>query len=443
MYSLRILLPDSPAFALHSPAPQPPLEGLRWLEQRPGRSEDEVIEVAQIGLRGAGIRAWLEGLQAALAAARQTPFALLERRSAAGDEPLFTALRDGWLEAEPPCFSPSRAAFSVRLCLCRAPFWRKTAAVLPLSNANGSRVESGLSLLNHQDGDPGHQNVADIAAADLSGGQPAPLSLRLVLTEPSGQTLQRAVIAVGSRLTLLGEAFPHALEGEQAETGADCTASSQISDATASGAAYRRVQWTRSDSASLLRWTLSPYRLGFCAGRLFRPTLRLASPPTAELYLRWRLLDGNARLLEESPAVPLRPQSCLQVGAALCLPPRWLPGSAPSGLLLELRAESRDSGLKTLDVDFLHLLPGEGWLEVQAVNGAASREVWVDGEQALAYTRSAGGEVGFTHTLLGAPPSLLPGCDQRLFALWESEAGMPIHSRCQVQAFYAPRVSLP
>lgn len=443
MFSLSILLPDSPAWSLHPSAPQPPLEGLRWLERRPSGDDEEVIECALLGLRGAGIRAWLEGLQAVLAQVSRTPFALLERRSQPADDPLYASLYEGWLESEPLNQTPARGSFSLRLYLRRSAHWRKPAAALPLSNANGSRLEMGISLYNHHDGDAAHQNFADIAAADLSGGLPAPLSLRLRLIEPAGQTLRQVIVAAGSRLTLGGEAFPHALEGEDAVPAADCTASSLLSGG-ASGGAYRRVQWTRPDSAALLRWTLSGYRLGFCAGRTFRPVLRLISPPPEGVYLRWRLLDGNANLLEESPAAPAQPQQSLQVTAGLNLPPRWLPQIIPAGLTLELRAESRDAGLKTLDVDFLHLLPAdEGWLQLQALNGASAGEVWLDGERQLAYARSAGGETAFTHTLAGRPPHLLPGSDYRLYLLWETESGAPLNSRCEAQAFYAPRVMLP
>lgn len=442
MFSLSILLPESPAFVLHPPAPQPPLDGLRLLEQRPGRTEDEVIECAQIGLRGPALPEWLEALQAALSAVRRTPFALLERRPGPGDPPLYTALRDGWLEAEPLNQSLTRAAYTLRLYLRRARFWRTAAAALPLTNANGSCLPTGLTFYNHQDAHPAHQNYAEIAAADLRGGLPAPLSLRLL--QPAGQTLQQVIVAAGSRLNWGGEAFAHALEGEQAAPAADCTASALISDSSASGAAYRRVQWTRPDSAALLRWTLSPTLLGFGGGRLFRPVLRLASLPPAGLYLRWRLLDQAGRPLEESPAVILQPQQYLQTGAAVNLPPRWLPQISPAALLLELRAESRDSALKTLDVDFLHMLPAEqGWLHLQALNGAAQAELWLDGENQLVYSRTPGGETGFTYTLSGGPLTLQPGSDHRLYLLWETAAGMPIDSQLEVQAFYAARVNLP
>lgn len=443
MDSLTILLPDSPGRALRSAAPQPPLDFLRWLELRPTENDEEVIECALLGLRGAGIRQWLEGLEAVLAQARRTPFALLERRAAAGDEPLYAALRGGWLEADPLNQSAARGAFTVRLSLRRSKVWRKMAAALPLSNANGSRVESGLTLFNHSDGGSGHQNFADIAAGDLRGGQPAPLSLRVRLLQPAGETLQRLIIAAGSRLEWGGESFPHALEGEAAVPGADCTAGSLLTDAAASGGAYHRVQWTRPDSAALLRWSLSPGLLGFAAGRAFRTVLRLASPPPAAVYLRWRLLDAGGHPLDESPPSLLQPQSALQTGAALHLPPRWQPQITPAALTLELRAESRDDSPKTLDVDFLHLLPAEGWLQLNALNGASAAEVWLDGERRLAYTRLAGGEIGFTHTLSGAGVQLMPGSGCRLYLLWETESGAPLDSRCEAQAFYAPRVNLP
>lgn len=443
MDALTILLPDSPGWALRSAAPQPPLDSLRWLEQRPTENNEEVIECALLGLRGAGIRQWLEGLEAVLAQVRRTPFARLERSDEAGSDPLYADLRDGWLEADPLNQRAARGSFTARLYLRRSKVWRKTAAALPLSNANGSGVQDGLVVYNHADSDAAHQNYADIAAGDLHSGQPAPLSLRVRLLEPSGQTLKRLILAAGIQLQWGGESFPHALEGEAAIPGADCNASSLLTDPAASGGTYRRVQWTRPDSAALLRWSLSTYLLGFAAGRAFRPMLRLVSPPPAEVYLRWRVLDAGGHPIEESPPCLLQPQSALQAGGGLNLPPRWQPQISPATLTLELRAESRDDSPKTLDVDFLHLLPAEGWLELNALNGASAAQVWVDGERRLAYTRAAGGEIGFTYTLTGSALPLLPGKGCRLFLLWETESGMPIHSWCEVQAFYAPRVSLP
>ncbi len=443
MYSLSIVLPESPAWLLQPAVPQPPLEGLRWIEVRSSANGEEVVECALLTLRGAGIREWLEGLQAVLARVNQTPFAVLERRIDPADDPLYASLYEGWLESDPLNQNPARGGYSLRLYLRRTAHWRKPAAALPLSNANGSLLETGISLYNHHDGDAAHQNVADIRAADLSGGQPAPLGLRLRLLEPTGETLQQVILAAGSRLTWGGDAFSHALEGESAAAGPDCTASTLLTSSTASGGMFRRVEWSRSDSAGLLRWSLSADQLGFCAGRLFRPVLRLVTPPTEGVYLRWRLLDSSSSLLEESPAVPVQPQRSLQVTGGLYLPPRWLPQITPAALTLELRAESRDAGLKTLDVDFVHLLPAEGWLQLAALNGAASSEVWVVGETRLACSRSSSGETAFTHTLTGQPPHLLPGNDYRLYLLWETESGAPLTSRCEVQAFYAPRVKLP
>ncbi len=443
MDSLSICLPNAPAFALVQAAPPPPLAGWRWLEQKISPDGAEMTSCALVTLRGAGIREWLEGLEAVLTAARHTPFTRLERRAAPGDEPLTADLYEGWLEADPLQQSTARGGFSLRLYLRHSAVWRKAAAALPLSNASGQRLEGGITFYNHHDGESGHQNFADLSAADLSGAQPAPLGLHLRLSEPPGSSFQRVILAAGSGLQWGGEAFPHVLEGEAALPGSDATFTAVLTDTAASGGAYRRVEWTRPDSAALLRWTLSAYLLGFCAGRLFRPVVRLPGPPPEGVYLRWSLLEGGGHLLEESPPLPLEAGHVLQATAGLNLPPRWLPAINPAALTLELRAESRDSSTKRLDVDFIHLLPAEGWLQLDAVNGAAGDDLWVDGDYRAAFTLHSGGQTAFTHTFSGAPPRLLPGLDYRLYLLWETESGSPVNSRCEVQAFYAPRVKLP
>ncbi len=471
MYALKLTCDGEPDWVLHGPGAASELEGARLAGSRSALRADWVIESVLLALKGGGAD-WIHGLERRLAQARAGVGEVrLQIQLEARDTPLSALLLEGWLDApEPGADERQRGFGGYRLHLLRQRAWSAPAAALPLSNANGANLTGGLVLFNHCDTHSSHQNFADVRAADLDGSQPAPLSLRLGLGGSPARVITHVILAAGSDLWSDSAAFPHVLEGEGGSPGANCATTSLINDGGASGGVYRRLGWNAAGEAALLRWTISPLALALARGRAFRPVLRLHNPPAASCYLHFRLFNPRGGLLERTRPLRVETTRRLQPGAALCLPPLDLPGLDPAGLIVELWAQRDDPGSHTLDVDFVHLLPVEGWLELIPLGGAAQGSTLVvDSEShlqriafaplghTLAGTRAwgdavqvgsvialdSGGAAYASHALGGGGLCLIPGRNQRLYLLFETDAGAPVEQSLLVQALYPPRWQMP
>ncbi len=445
MYALKLICDGEPDWVLHGPGAANELEGARLAGTRPALRAEWVIETVLLALKG-GAADWIHGLERRLAQIRAGGGEVrLQLQRAARDAPLSALLLDGWLEApEPGADERERGFGGYRLHLLREREWSAPAAALPLSNANSTDVTGGLALFNHSDTESSHQNYADVRAAGLGGSQPAPLSLRLGLGSSPTRVVTHVILAAGSDLWSDGIAFAHVLEGESGIPGADCASTSLIGDSGASGGFYRRVGWNGTEESALLRWTITPLALSLARRRAFRPVLRLHNPPAAGVYLHFRLFNPRGGLLDHNRPQRLDTARWLQAGTTLCLPPHDLPGLDPAGLTLELWAQRDEPGSHSLDVDFVQLLPVEGWLELFPLGGAAQGSTLVvDGERNSVLAIDAGGAAFASHTLSGGGLRLLPGRNHRLYLLFETDSGAPVNQSLQVQALYPPRWRTP
>ncbi|MEW6649213.1 MAG: hypothetical protein AB1453_03370 [Chloroflexota bacterium] len=461
MYSLKLTWDGEADWVLHGPGAAAGLEGAQLAGSRQAPRPDWVIETILLALKGGGVADWIHGLERRLTQARAGAGRVhLRLQIEQRDTPLNALLLDGWLESlDARADERERGFAGLRLNLLREREWSAPAAALPLTNANGTGVTGGLALFNHADSDSGHQNFADIHAAHLEGSQPAPLSLRLALGSTPNRVVTHVILAAGSDLWMEGASFAHALEGESGSPGAGCAASSLIADSGASGGFYRRLEWSAAGEAALLRWTVTALALSLARGRAFRPVLRLHNPPVAGIYLHWRMFNARGGLLDRGGEMRLVSSRWLQPTPSLCLPPLDLPGLDPAGLTLELWAVCDAPGSRVLDVDFVHLLPVEGWLELLPLGGTAQGSTLVvDGTRHLrrtafdalrqgqgdavqvgcTYSLDAGGAASASHALNGGGLRLLPGRNQRLYLLFETDTGAPVNHSLQAQALYPP-----
>lgn len=422
---------------LHGSGAQPPLVGA--VRAAPRRLDAETVEeTLTIALEGSGITPWLEALEARLADGRDgiTP-SYLTLQTAPGAPFWRSPLRGGDLTL----LEGDAASRGVRLTLRRPPWWEGSLQALPLSNPNGSRLTTGLTLSNHQDNHAGHVNYASLAAADLPGSLPAPFQAVLRATG-AGESLQTVLLGLGSDLEDADGALWHALEGEDAQPGADATLN-VITAGTASGGAFARLTWSAPVWAHLATWTVPATDLGYLRGRRVHPVLCLNTPPAqAGLTLAWRVTAApGATPLAQSAPFPAQVGHGLQVGAALHLPPLALGGGPYPALYLELWAESTPAAPFTLDVDAVHLLPAEGWLHAYPLGGTpAGWDLVLDGLEELVYSREpATGARALTHVLGGEWPRLRPPHAHRLYLLWETQDGAAPAAQITLRLFLRPR----
>lgn len=201
---------------------------------------------------------------------------------------------------------------------------------LPLSNSSGVAVTNGLTLLNHDDQTPGHDNWFEANLIPIGNQWKLPLRIELKNTS-SGEPL--ADFWLGSMALPASGSFPTLVF--EAENG---TGGTVLTDAGASNGKYCRYDWTNSGWTDLASWTISAVDCTHLQGFNLLPFLRFFSAPTeANLKLRWKLMV-------ESVPVWLGPQSELELErTSLRMEPFAVLGQS-SIARFRCRASARSSG---------------------------------------------------------------------------------------------------
>ena len=323
----------------------------------------------------------------------------------------------------------------LRLRLARANWLTELPTPVPLQNANGSDTTIGLSLSNHTDGDAGHVNYCDVLGSEIRGSQPLPVHLTLDVGNEPVRRLGKIVISGGADLWDANGSFDHVLEGESASAGAGCTDMSSISNLTASGGVYQNFQWSAVVETPVCRWTIDTARLNWLKGRGLRPVARFHTPPPANTRWRWKILPtGGSEILDQSTSAVLDAASRLQVLPAF-FPPLQTNLAPFTAFVLEGWLECPFAGTKQIDLDFIQLFPLENFANFQPVSGLdQEHSLIMDWPSSELYTAdSATGNKSITHLVSGAPMILYPGCNHRIYLLYETNSGFLISDTAQLR----------
>lgn len=328
----------------------------------------------------------------------------------------------------------ARGYQGLRLHLTRSGWFEEVLSPVLLTNPNGSNNFTGLTVYNHSDAGTGHVNYFDVPVSEIRGSQPVPARLMLKTGSNPVRRLGKIIISGGINLWDETGSFDHLLEGESAASGPGCSSAVTVADSGASGGSYQTLQWTSEEEIHLCSWTLSGERLVWLAGRGLRPVARLHTPPPAGIRWRWKISQpGSTAIMDRSPQTLLDENSRLQV-----LPPLFPPVQSPSGpfqsFTLEAWLECSSTGVKQLDLDFIHLLPLEDFCAFTPVNGLSQgQDLVVNWHSGEIYARdSTSGEKTVSHVASGAPLVLRPGCSHRVYLLYETDADFPISDTCQL-----------
>jgi hypothetical protein len=332
--------------------------------------------------------------------------------------------------------SRGRGSQVLRLTLRRADYWQAEQHEAPLSNAHGSSILGGLTLDNHTDGH--HTAYVTVEDGALIGDLPAPARLEL-FNDRSTASIKDAWL--GCYLDA-NQAPPDITL--QAEVAAPLTgvSSSVINDVSCSNGFFRRLMWSNSGEQALLAWALSPGLLRALNSRSLVPLLRLATPClNNDLWVSWRVLCGE-QVLTRSELGLLQPNRSLQALPGLRLPPIALPGeNAPAGLTLQMVITRLSGGSRQLDLDFLALLPLNGWRSLRplAEDGLPPGAIWIDDANInLSWSYSAPLGEFITHSVIGQPLLVWPGHAQRIYLLHGGML-MNIDHQTRLRLFYYPR----
>ena len=317
----------------------------------------------------------------------------------------------------------------------RRPWWEGPETAIPLTNGNGSNVTSGLTLYNHDDADSGHDCWVSIAAASVTGDTPAPLKLELENT--FNDTARAYRIYVGHNVWSNPGSFTPTFEGEDSTAGGTVTA-----EGTQSGGDYMLKGWSGTGETEAFNWSLSSAFLAACAGGYFRAVARFANAPSTspDIWVRWKVKMAGLTTIWQGPWVQLSNQ-LVQSLDTLQLPP-FLVGSATlADLTLILEARRDNAGSNSLSLDYVALMPLDGWRAYLPKGyGLQYTDKLVDDQiEGRLYGVWSSGEVGYW-TVSGEPIRLWPGRDQRLYIVhgdWIN--GGSAQRTLKAKAWYRPR----
>lgn len=331
---------------------------------------------------------------------------------------------------------PRLASEAVELVVIwtRRYYWEHVSLLsVPLANGNGANVTDGLTVVNHNDGDAGHDNFVDIDGSDVAGVLPAPAYLSLRNTAGTAYWLRD--VFVGHNAQSSPATFQAILEAEES-----LISGTNEATGTASNGFYRTVAWAGGQSDfQAFRWTLSGAQLALAGGNYFRVLARVVSGPSEGLFARlWLGYPASAPVstLFGTDEVPLTDAPLQDLGV-LALPPTPLPTPTDLALSLTLRAATGAA----LGLDFIQLTPMDSWRQIRQLGFqlAPNAAVVDDGSTQLTYAQGEGGDQLAVYSAFGKPVHLWPGVNQRLSFLWREITAMNISRTFSVQVRYRPR----
>lgn len=314
----------------------------------------------------------------------------------------------------------------LHLTLTRSVWEDDTERAITVVNNNGSN-STGLTVRNHEDGGAGHDNWVQIAAAQITGGLPAPAIIKLKNTYGSALYLSKYYFWNNAYAT--PNTLWHVIEGENAQAGYGGAA---VADAIMSNGS--KWSLTFSDSGEIRFGSLTYYPSG-------RPIHIVAHIPFFDsgVYCKAELWDagGLRNLTPNSSEILLTTSWHLHDLGTL-----WIGAKETINTSLSLVLKLRGSGSKTVTIDFIHLAGPDSFrvLEVPAAFYLVGNNDLLidDGVTKDAYMLTAGGSRYDAVVAHGEPLLLFPNVDQRIGCLWTGGTMLPDWT-ATIQLAYRPR----
>lgn len=325
----------------------------------------------------------------------------------------------------------------VLLTLTRENFWTGSITSAPLSNIHGSNEFAGLLIDNSFSAEEEKNNFATIDGQSIAGEIPAPARMRIKNVN-SGKVISTVVAGLDTFYQLgAGESW---LEGE---AGSSELSTTIVSDSGASAGNYRRVEWESQDEVEAVYWTIGSETAEKIDGRMMRAAIRFAELPTADdFWVRIAVRQGEA--VERSAWMKLDGNKKLALLPTIHIPPRSLGSWATDEARLSLMARGNTADTHALHVDYLALIPLDGFRIYSSLGsgGLAENERLVDElDEDLVYSENCQSEMRtLTHQAIGKGIWLMPNTDQRVVVLFDESSGeCGIDEQVELVVHYQPR----
>lgn len=290
---------------------------------------------------------------------------------------------------------------------------------------------SGLNVYNYTNG--GNSNHFQIDTTVIGGDLPTAIRWEVVVnTVGVGEYVEH--LRIGAFRSISGS-FPLMFEGESGTLHPSGSGSNQSETGASGGSVKRTSVISFVDQAgvipltsyNILNWTISAADSSAINGRSVRPVIRIGSTLPADVqmwvvsstanfayssigdYVALNVISDGGNIIE-FPAIEVPPRSVLTTGSDTAAP-----------VTLALYARKMSAGSANIDIDFLQLMPTDGWRKMIPICTAANT-VHDDPYNGFQFTRSAGAQrTGIP--AYGAPIEVMP--NETVYATISSRTTSP------------------
>lgn len=281
-------------------------------------------------------------------------------------------------------------------------------------------------------------NYVDIASSSITGVLPTPVRLRLTNSYNVAADLETVWIGQNWRSSPLSMVYY--LETEDSATG------SNTANAGASSGQYRIYDVTTTETA-LTTWSLSSAQMTASKGAYFRLIAKFFDgTDITKVEYRIRLLYGTDILWDSGIfSFDDTYEATDRVMREFCtmqLPPYFTESQTPPAITLQLSAVSTTGSTETIKLDYIEMLPLDGWRKLVSTSGVAYESILVDdGIDNMSYQLVASQIVNDIYAE-GVPVMLVPGKDTRLYFMMHSitDDTAEIVRTASIRIYYRPRV---
>lgn len=428
---------------------QPPVQGTFYQPgaAAPGPEDSAELVSETLRISCSGTRDAVLGLQEAL----NELFSILRHLQPGGAEALFLVVEyesgNAWQSRiVHGCLRGCSAGIAAResgadiltLGIERLNYWEKTAAsTLLLSNRHGT-LQPILTIDNAADN--AHDNFVDIALGSASGDLPAPLEL-ILTNMHSGRQVESVWIGQWNSDGCALPSWKPVYEGEAASAGPGVTLSA-VADASSSAGQFGRLAWNAAAEQRLASFPLAADHMSGFNGKFYKPLVRLSNNHTyADLWIKGRMTYGAAHTCAYDTGWVLCPpgQPWMEL-EALRLPPNEAYGGFFEQMYLSLYAMKSTPAAVVLDVDFVLLLPTDGYNRLHMITpvsaGYQVREGEALGSCQLNISTSYASP---SHARQGNRLYINPWSSSRLFFAHRSGSSWLVDTQLSVALSYSPR----
>lgn len=292
----------------------------------------------------------------------------------------------------------------------RRNYWETEEAVT-LELSNGSVTDQTAAPIDNCQ-DASHDLYVEIDDDQVPGVLPTPAIIEFTSTKNDANLMDYLAVGLFAGDGINTPPTPGSLV---------CEASGNV-DATCSGGEYDDLTWADDAENQLLSWTIAS---GDFYQKRYRAVVRLRDDVAyTDLWLKAKLLSGSVVIAETRWMLVNAGEELVVIGS-LMIPPFALGEAIDLGNLTLALYEKRATGAGTINLDYLILLPQDGWRRYSAISGLAYNETLVDDpvRGALVTEYGAGSHKVTSKIEEGEPVMLQPGVKNILYFLQDITTG--------------------